>query len=95
MKLLDLLRAHWNIWGLDAPRFAWIAAAFLLGLPVCVLLFLWWNPACGTPYRRESWPGPWILFEADCIKKHVPDEYDAEFSIGCGPIPPDSRLSGG
>ena len=48
MKLLDLLRAHWNIWGLDAPRFAWIAAAFLLVVPLCVLLVMWWK------VRRES-----------------------------------------
>jgi hypothetical protein len=26
MTLLDLLRAHWTIWGLDAPKFAWLAA---------------------------------------------------------------------
>lgn len=33
MKLLDLLRAHWNILGLDAPKFAWIAAVGLLVTP--------------------------------------------------------------
>lgn len=48
MRLLDLLRAHWNIWGLDAPKFAWIAAAFLLVIPLCVLIFLW------AKVRRES-----------------------------------------
>lgn len=48
MKLLDLLRAHWSLWGLDAPKFAWIAAAFLLFAPLCILLFLWWKA------RRES-----------------------------------------
>jgi hypothetical protein len=40
MMLLDLLRAHWNIWGLDAPKFAWLAAAGLLVVPLCVLLYL-------------------------------------------------------
>jgi hypothetical protein len=40
MTLLDLLRAHWNIWGLDAPKFAWIAAVGLLVFPLCVLLYL-------------------------------------------------------
>ena len=25
MMVLDLLRAHWNIWGLDAPKFPWLA----------------------------------------------------------------------
>jgi len=40
MMLLDLLRAHWNVWGLDAPKFAWIAAFGLLLAPVCVLLYL-------------------------------------------------------
>lgn len=40
MMLLDLLRAHWNIWGLDAPKFAWIAAAGLLVAPFCLLLYL-------------------------------------------------------
>ncbi len=38
--LLDLLRAHWNIWGLDAPKFAWLAALGLLVIPLCVLLYL-------------------------------------------------------
>src|SRR5207253_6977176 len=36
----DLLRAHWNIWGLDAPKFAWIAAVGLLLAPLGLLLFL-------------------------------------------------------
>jgi len=40
MTLLDLLRAHWNIWGLDAPKFAWVAAVGLLVIPFCVLLYL-------------------------------------------------------
>lgn len=40
MTLLDLLRAHWNIWGLDAPKFAWLAAAGLLVFPLCALLYL-------------------------------------------------------
>jgi hypothetical protein len=48
VKPLDLLRAHWRIWGLDAPRFAWLAAAGLLILPLCVLVLLWWK------VRRES-----------------------------------------
>jgi hypothetical protein len=48
MKLLDLLRAHWSIGGLDAPKFAWIAAAGLLLLPICVLIRLYWK------VRRES-----------------------------------------
>lgn len=46
MKPLDLLRAHWSIWGLDAPKFAWIAAAFLLIVPLLVLIFLWWKVHC-------------------------------------------------
>jgi hypothetical protein len=40
MILLDLLRAHWNIWGLDAPKFAWIAAGALLLAPFCLVLYL-------------------------------------------------------
>src|SRR5690242_6397695 len=40
MTILDLLRAHWNIWGLDAPKFAWIAAIALLAIPGCLLLYL-------------------------------------------------------
>ncbi len=40
MTLLDLLRAHWNIWGLDAPKFAWLASVGLLVVPLCVLLYL-------------------------------------------------------
>jgi methyl-accepting chemotaxis protein len=40
MTLLDLLRAHWNIWGLDAPKFAWLAAAGLLLFPLCALFYL-------------------------------------------------------
>jgi hypothetical protein len=48
MKLLDLLRAHWSIGGLDAPKFAWIAAAGLLVIPLCVLIRLYWK------VRRES-----------------------------------------
>jgi hypothetical protein len=40
MTLLDLLRAHWNIWGLDAPKFAWIAAGGLLLAPFCLVLYL-------------------------------------------------------
>ena len=43
MMLLDLLRAHWNIWGLDAPKFAWLAAIGLLVVPLCVLLSLFWK----------------------------------------------------
>ena len=48
MMLLDLLRAHWNIWGLDAPKFAWLAAVGLLVVPLCVLLYLFWE------VRRQS-----------------------------------------
>src|SRR5579862_7286186 len=48
MTPLDLLRAHWSIWGLDAPKFAWIAAALLLLGPLCILFNLWWR------VRRES-----------------------------------------
>jgi hypothetical protein len=40
MMLLDLLRAHWNIGGLDAPKFAWLAAAALILIPLCALLYL-------------------------------------------------------
>jgi len=40
MTLLDLLRAHWNIWGLDAPKFAWLAAVGLLIVPLGMLLHL-------------------------------------------------------
>ncbi len=48
MTLLDLLRAHWNIWGLDAPKFAWIAAVGLLLVPLGVLLYLF------LEIRRQS-----------------------------------------
>lgn len=54
MMLLDLLRAHWNIWGLDAPKFAWLAAIGLLVVPLCVLLSLF------REIRRQSG----ILFDA-------------------------------
>jgi molybdopterin-binding protein len=40
MTLLDLLRAHWNIWGLDAPKFAWLAAVGLLIVPLGMLMRL-------------------------------------------------------
>ena len=40
MTLLDLLRAHWNIWGLDAPKFAWLAAMGLVAVPLSMLLYL-------------------------------------------------------
>src|SRR5437868_5669199 len=40
MTLLDLLRAHWNIWGLDAPKFAWLAAIGLVAVPLTMLLYL-------------------------------------------------------
>jgi molybdopterin-binding protein len=40
MTVLDLLRAHWNLWGLDAPKFAWIAAIALLAIPCGLLFFL-------------------------------------------------------
>ncbi len=48
MTLLDLLRAHWNIWGLDAPKFAWLASIGLLVVPLCVLLSLF------RKIRRQS-----------------------------------------
>jgi hypothetical protein len=48
MTLLDLLRAHWNIWGLDAPKFAWMAAIALLAIPCCLLLYLF------REVRRQS-----------------------------------------
>lgn len=54
MMLLDLLRAHWNIWGLDAPKFAWLASLGLLVAPLCVLLSLF------REIRRQSG----ILFDA-------------------------------
>ena len=54
MMLLDLLRAHWNIWGLDAPKFAWLASVGLLVVPLCVLLSLF------REIRRQSG----ILFDA-------------------------------
>jgi hypothetical protein len=48
MKLLDLIRAHWNIWGLDDPTFGRIPAIGLLFVPLCVLSYLPWG------VRRES-----------------------------------------
>lgn len=48
MTLLDLLRAHWNIWGLDAPKFAWLASIGLLVIPLCVLISLF------RKIRRQS-----------------------------------------
>jgi methyl-accepting chemotaxis protein len=48
MTLLDLLRAHWNIWGLDAPKFAWLAAIGLVAVPLTMLLYLF------REVRRQS-----------------------------------------
>jgi hypothetical protein len=48
MTLLDLLRAHWNIWGLDAPKFAWLAAIGLVVVPLAMLLYLF------REVRRQS-----------------------------------------
>lgn len=42
MKLIDILKAHNEIWGLDAPTFTWWAAGVLLFVPLCVLVYLWW-----------------------------------------------------
>jgi len=39
--------------------------------------------------RKEYWTG-WALFEADCLEKHVAYTSRIDFSIGCGPIPPDA-----
>lgn len=43
MKLLDLIGAHWNIWGLDDPTFGRIPAIGLLFVPLCVLSYLPWG----------------------------------------------------
>jgi hypothetical protein len=48
MKFLDLLKAHWTIGGLTAPKFAWCAAVVLIVAPFSVLVRLWWI------VRRES-----------------------------------------
>jgi hypothetical protein len=48
MTILDLLRAHWNIWGLDAPKFAWLAAIGLVAVPLTMLLYLF------REVRRQS-----------------------------------------
>jgi len=44
MNPIDLLKAHGDPLGLglEAPLFAWWAAAVLLVLPLCALVYLWW-----------------------------------------------------
>lgn len=42
MTLLDLLKAKWTIYGLDAPTFAWLAAVGLLVFTGSVLARLIW-----------------------------------------------------
>ena len=42
MTLIELLKLKWPIYGLDAPRFAWIAAAGLLVGTFLLLGRLWW-----------------------------------------------------
>jgi len=48
MRPIDILKAHNEIWGLDAPTFTWWAAGVLLVVPLCILVYLWWL------VRRES-----------------------------------------
>src|SRR3989442_11039504 len=48
MTLIDLLKLKWSISGLDAPRFAWIAAGGLFAGTLLFLVSLWWL------VRRES-----------------------------------------
>jgi hypothetical protein len=64
---LDLLRAHWSIGGLDAPKFAWFAAVGLLVVPLCLLLYLFrevrrqctilWDAADRMDRLRSPIPG--------------------------------------
>ena len=42
MTLIELLKAKWSIYGLDAPIFAWVAAAGLLAGTLFFLVRLWW-----------------------------------------------------
>jgi hypothetical protein len=42
VTVLDLLKAKWTIYGLDAPVFAWLAAVGLLLGTLCVLAWLAW-----------------------------------------------------
>ena len=42
MTLIDLLKLKWSIYGLDVPRFAWIAAGGLLAGTLLLLVRLSW-----------------------------------------------------
>ena len=42
MTLLDLLKAKWTLFGLDAPIFAWLAAVGLLACTLSALMKLAW-----------------------------------------------------
>ena len=56
MSFLDLLKAHWTIGGLTAPKFAWCAAIVLIVAPFSVLVRLWWivrKRIAGTYEGRE------------------------------------------
>ncbi len=42
MTFLNYFIEPWTIWGLEAPRFSWLAAVGLLIFPLVALLKLWW-----------------------------------------------------
>ena len=48
-------------------------------------------PECGTPYRREERYGGWLLFQADCLEKHVPEHPNLDVRFTLRPIPPHAR----
>ena len=58
----------------------WYPSGSIFEPPAC--------PQCGTPYRRYPSSTGWIVFEADCLEKHVPGALEVDFAIGCGPTPP-------
>jgi len=42
MPLLAMLKAHWTLFGLEAPQFIWVAAMLLLGGTFVQMVHLWW-----------------------------------------------------
>jgi hypothetical protein len=66
MISLDLLKAHWTLWGLTAPKFAWIAAIGLLILPFVALIRLWWK------VRAEAKPLEEAAKRVEQMRSRVP-----------------------
>ena len=42
MPFLAMLKAHWTLFGLEAPQFIWVAAMLLLGGTLVQIVRLWW-----------------------------------------------------